>query len=275
MSTDPVSSIAAEQSLSSAPVNENEFSSYRAISRGAVFSVLFGLMSLACFASPWSFAAFPILAIVTGVLATRRIRRFPDILTGEKLAQAGITMGLCFGLMSVTLYSVQRYLYARSAAEFAKGYVTILQKGTLGDMLLYSIDPKSRQTTTAEKMLEQSRARASDPASSGMAEMKHGPYQRIMSRIASGGDQHVEFVRIDKVTMSEDKPLAWAIFKIHGPPSKEFPEEEELIGTILKSLNDGSDDPWFVNDIVFPYKPESELAPTEPAHADDGHGHAH
>jgi hypothetical protein len=210
---------------------------------------------------------------VTGIVADRRIQRYSDILTGRNIAQAGIAMGLCFGLMAFTLVTVQRFVNSRSAARFAEKYVAILQKGTMGDMLLYGIDPKSRQTTTPEKLMEQYRAKAADPATGGMAEMRNGPYTRIMSRLASGGDQHVEFVRIENVGAIEDKPFAMALFKIHGPKSKEFPAEEEFIGVVLKSLNDGSESPWWVDEVQFPYKP-STYAPAAKA-VDDGHGHAH
>jgi hypothetical protein len=276
VATDPLSTrtISAEPTSPSSPVIENEFSTYRAISRGAVFAAIFGLLSLFCFADPWSFLAFPVLAIVTGVLADRRIQRFPEILTGRKLAQAGIAMGLCFSLMALTLGTVQRFVYSRSAAKFSEKYVEILQKGTLGDMLWYGINPKSRLETTPEKILEQSRAKAADPEGGGMAEMRNGPYKRIMSRIATGGDQHIEFVRIENVGMNEDKPFAMALFKIHGPVSKEFPEEEQLIGAVLKSLNDGSEFPWWVEEIQFPFKSTDSLAPA-PKPVDDGHGHAH
>lgn len=277
MATDPQipHAVAAEPAPASAstPIIENEFLTYRAVSRGAVFALMFGVLSISCFANPWTFAFLPILAIVTGVLADRRIQRYSDVLTGRKLAQAGIALGLIFGLMSFTLYTVQRYINTRSATQFAEKYVDILQKGTLGDMLLYGLAPQIRESTTPQKLMEQFRARSADEEQGPMLEMKQGAYTRLMNRVASGGDQHVEFVRIEKVDMVEDTPYAVALFKIHGPTSKEFPDEEQYIGAILKSQNDGSASPWWVDEIHFPYQPSS-FVPAAKA-ADDGHGHAH
>jgi hypothetical protein len=275
VATDPLTTpaIAAEPTSPSEAVIENEFPTYRAISRGAVFALMFGILSLFCFANPWYFAVFPILSIVTGVLADRRIQRYSDILTGRKIAQAGIALGLIFGLMAFTLTTVQRFVNSSSAARFAEKYVDVLQKGGLGDMLWYGLDPRARQTTTPQKVLEQFRAKAAESEGNPMAEMKMGPYTRIMNRVASGGDQHIEFVGIESIEMAEDKPLALALFKIHGPTSKEFPDEEQYIGAALKSLNDGSESPWWVDEIQFPYKPSSYAPAAKPV--DDGHGHAH
>lgn len=275
MATDPLSTrtIAAEPASPSDAVIENEFPAYRAISRGAVFAAMFGALSIFCFADPWYFLIFPILAIVTGVLADRRIQRFSDVLAGRKIAQAGIAMGLSFGLMAFTLTTVQRFVNGRSAARFAVKYVDVLQKGTLGDMLWYGIDPKNRQATTPEKVLEQYRAKAAESDGGPMAQARTGAYTQIMNRLASGGDQHVEFVQIENVAMEGATPAALAQFKIHGPTSKEFPEEEQIIGVVLKSLNDGSDDPWWVEEVYFPYKPSTYVPAAKPV--DDGHGHAH
>ena len=273
MATDPLSThtVEAEPTRSSSII-ENEFPTYRAISRGAVFAVLFGLASLACFADPWGFLFLPILALITGVLAIRRIRRYPDILTGEKIAQFGITMALIFSLAALTINTVQRFIHTRSASRFAEQYVTVLEKGGLGDMYFYGLPPKARSATTPDKLLEQARAKEADPSRGDMAEMKYGPYKRIMNRIASG-NQHVEFVQIENLGMSEDKPFALALFKIHGPTSQEIKEEEQFIGVVLKSQNDGSEDPWWVEDVQFPYKPSSYAPAAKPV--DDGHGHAH
>jgi hypothetical protein len=273
VATDPLttSTITAE---STAPVIENEFPSYRAISRGAVFSALFGILSLFCFADPWDFLILPILAIITGIFADFRIKRYSDILTGRKIAHAGIAMGLMFGLSAMTLDTVQRFLYSRSAAQFSENYVAVLQKGQFKDLLYYAVDPKRRKTTTPDKLLEEHRSRTSDAQASAMAEMRYGGYQRLMSRLASGGEQHIEFEGIDRVGMDEDKPYALATFKVHGPTSKEFPEEEQRIGALLKSLNDGSESPWWVDTFSFPLKGTADLAPT-PKPVDDGHGHGH
>ena len=79
-------------------VIENELPAYRAISRLAVFSLIFGFLALFSFAH-WFFYLFAVLAIVAGIAANVTIKRYPDMLTGRGLASAGIAMGLIFGLV--------------------------------------------------------------------------------------------------------------------------------------------------------------------------------
>ncbi len=109
------------------PVIPNQLPAYRAISVGAIFSLFFGILSIFSFAH-WSFYVFSILAIGTGILANRTIRRYPDMLTGGSLAKAGITMGLIFALVSGTYTGVQSYVQTRAAESFAKKYVEILKR---------------------------------------------------------------------------------------------------------------------------------------------------
>ncbi len=67
--------------------------------------------------------------------------------------------------------------------------------------------------------------------------------------------------------------FALALFEVHGPGSKEFPEKEQFALAILKGLREGKQYEWWVEDIRFPYKPRTYVAPTKAP--DDGHGHAH
>ena len=74
-------------------VIENEIPAYRAISPLAVLSLVLGLLSLLCFTDP-SFLVVAALAVTAGLLADRKIQRMPDVLTGRRLAQAGVALGL-------------------------------------------------------------------------------------------------------------------------------------------------------------------------------------
>ena len=67
--------------------------------------------------------------------------------------------------------------------------------------------------------------------------------------------------------------FAFALFEIHGPGSKDSPEQQQFALAILKALPKGKQYEWWVEDVRFPYKPRRTWRP--PSLADDGHGHAH
>ncbi len=68
---------------------------YRALSAAAVVSCVLGLLSVLAFADFW-LGLVPLLAIVVGVIAWRQIAQSPDELTGRRLAQVGVALGIVF-----------------------------------------------------------------------------------------------------------------------------------------------------------------------------------
>jgi xanthosine utilization system XapX-like protein len=95
-------------SVSTLPIDEpaaEEYEPYRAISKGAVVSVILGLMSISAFSLP----ALSILALIgffIGFNAFRTIRRYPTELSGKVVAVLGTALcALMFG-STVTFHSV-------------------------------------------------------------------------------------------------------------------------------------------------------------------------
>ncbi|MBX6312515.1 MAG: DUF4190 domain-containing protein [Isosphaeraceae bacterium] len=142
---------------------ENEIPAYRAISPMAVFSLVLGVLSALSFADYW-FLGAAVAAIGTGWLADRKIRRLPDVLTGRGLAQAGIGLGLMFGLSSVTIGAVQYALLVRDAERFARSYAQVLRSGDLAQALHYKLAPQARRQQKPEETLKQFQQAARDPA---------------------------------------------------------------------------------------------------------------
>ena len=126
---------------------ENELPTYRAISARAVLSVICGGLAICSFADP-SFYVFSVLAVVLGFWAHCAIRIYSDVLTGRRLASAGIALGLVFGLASFTYSTVQRFLWNRQAEQFARKYAEILQSPSFGDVLWYNTGPEMRKDLT-------------------------------------------------------------------------------------------------------------------------------
>ncbi len=130
-----------------ASVIENELPAYRAISRLAVFSLIFGFLAIFSFAH-WFFYLFAILAIVAGVAANMTIGRYSDVLTGKGLASAGIALGLIFGLAAGTVATVESYVRNREAEKFAKKLVVMLKAPSPGEAFWWSHHPDMRKEKT-------------------------------------------------------------------------------------------------------------------------------
>ena len=69
--------------------------SYRALSGLAVASAIFGCLSAITFID-WTLAVVPVIGIVLGWVALRRIRRNPEENLGEKWALAGVVLSAAF-----------------------------------------------------------------------------------------------------------------------------------------------------------------------------------
>jgi len=113
---------------------ENELPTYRAISTRAIFSLVFGALSVFVVAHPF-FYATAILAVVVGIAANRAIRNHPDMLTGQGLANVGIALGLISGLGCGTYTVVQNRIRTRLGESIAHKYEAVLKSNSLADML--------------------------------------------------------------------------------------------------------------------------------------------
>ena len=122
---------------------ENEIPTYRAIRPMAVVSLVLGLLALLCFVDP-GFLVVAAAAVVAGVLADRKIRRMPEALTGRRLAQAGVALGLTFGLASVTIATVQGYLLKADAVRFGRQYAETLERASVSECVWYRLNPSFR-----------------------------------------------------------------------------------------------------------------------------------
>jgi len=247
---------------------ENEIPAYRAISPGAVVSLAFGALSLLSFADS-TFLSCSALAIVLGVLADRKIQRLPDVLTGRKLAQAGIALGLVFGLASVTTGTVQHYLWQVAASRFARSYVEVLKTGQLADAYWYTKVPERRKDKAPADLFKETQTRVRDPFG---LEMQIGTLKNLKTRLDHSG-QEIRFTRIENQGGEGIVAVATALLEVDGPPTKAFPEREQFALLTLKSDTRRSKYEWWVDEVRFPYEPRSYVPTPKPV--DDGHGHGH
>jgi len=255
---------------------ENELPAYRAISVRAIFSVVCGAIAIFTFAHSFFYLA-AILAVVLGIVAHRAIRQHPDMLTGHGIANAGIALGLIFGLGVGTYTTVQSYVRTRVSEKFAHQYEGILQTNSLADLLWYNLHPDGRKDQTGEQLLKS--LESSKPKDKMMVEQKYGSLLTLNKRLKASQDEHVKFVAIEAIGEDESRGVempvyALAVYEVNGPGNKEFPEKVQYALAILKGRIKNKQYEWWVDDVKFPYTPRS-YAPAAKGPPDDGHGHAH
>jgi hypothetical protein len=251
---------------------ENELPTYRAISARAVLSLVCGVLAVFSFAHPL-FYLFSVLAIGLGIAGHRAIKRFPDILTGHRIANAGIALGLTFGLISGTVFAVQYLVRSTQATKFGTEFQEILQAHSLGEILWYNLHPDNRKEKSHAQVIQEfEQTQAKQKA---MLHEKMGQMLGLQRRLASSQDQKVHFVSIEGMgeenARGEVHVYALALYKIDGPATKQFPDEHQYALAILKGRQKGRHYDWWVEDIRYPYLPKSYAPPEAPV----GDGHAH
>jgi hypothetical protein len=247
---------------------ENEIPTYRAISAEAVVSLICGIVAVLSFVH-WVFLISAAAAIILGILADRKIQRLSDVLTGRAIAQAGIALGMIFGLSSITTMAVQDWIQVREASKFAKVYENIVNTGTFEDAIWYGQNPLIRKGKSPQELLAEMKKSMRGP---GMLEFEQASLVKLRSEIADQGAK-LHFVKIEKYGREKLEFYATALFELHHPASKGHAAGEEFALAVLKGWNANRRYEWWVSTLVFPYKPDT-FAPA-PQPVDDGHGHAH
>ncbi len=67
--------------------------------------------------------------------------------------------------------------------------------------------------------------------------------------------------------------VATALLEVDGPPTPDFPDKEEFALMVMRGRSMNGRFRWVVESLIYPYKPDTYVAPQKPV--DDGHGHAH
>jgi hypothetical protein len=250
-----------------APAIENEIPAYRAISPRAVAALILGVLSVLAFAD-WRFLVLSALAVVLGWTADRNIQRWPDVLTGRRLAQAGVGLGLIFGLTSVSIATVQGMIRKNQAQAHAKEYLDHVKKDTIEQLMWLNQPPTARANSTPEAIAE--RLRKNDESKQRF-EMEFAGVRALQAAVHEpGAEIHYEGIE----THGEDglSPFAGALFEIHNDQAKKAENKERHAFVLMKAAkNPKNQYEWYVESVQFPYKKKSFALPDKPV--DDGHGH--
>ncbi|MGC8639003.1 MAG: DUF4190 domain-containing protein [Isosphaeraceae bacterium] len=250
---------------------ENELPTYRAISTQAVFSIVCGILALLSVANSYFFL-FAILAVVLGVLADRKIQRYPDVLTGRGLAKAGVAMGLIFGLGIFTYSTVQGVIHSHKARDFAKYYADVIKTKGMAELLWLQLPPSQRKSVSPAEALE--KWQGSKRQEQAMLEIKITDLRNLKKRLDSSQDQEIRFVKLENEGSEGLTLYAQALYEVHGPATKNFPEKEYALVTFKGIVEEGQKGyGWLEEGVAYPYKPGTGSLPEKPV--DDGHGHGH
>jgi hypothetical protein len=248
---------------------ENEIPAYRAISPLAIVSLLFGVLSILSVAHGF-FLSCAVAAVVLGFLADRKIQRYPDILTGRGFAQAGIMLGMVFGLGTFTVSTVQSYLRAADATRFAKRFAVVLKDEPIENVLWLKQPPFRRKDKSPAQLIEEFKTASKDPR---MIEMELATVRMAKSRLAGAKGEEIHFSRLEAHGMDGLDAYAAALYELHGPGSKDYPLKEQYALMLMKGRTEKGKIGWYVEDFRFPYTPSTYAPASKPV--DDGHGHAH
>jgi hypothetical protein len=265
---------------------ENEIPTYRAVSTRAVFAVLCGLMAALSFAHP-AFYLFAVAAVALGFWADRSIQRYPDLLTGQGLARAGVAMGLVFGLSIFTITSVQAFLARREAGAFAAEYARMVKTGTLADLYWLNLAPQARASISPEENLKQMQGQKQEAP---MTEMKFGGLNNLHRAVQGGAGGSITFSGIEDVGREDLTLVALALYDVQAAPAphehkegeehdhaaEAAPQASHAMAVIKGVVPEGkSGYEWWVDDVTYPYVPKTAALPETQKKSDDGHGHAH
>jgi hypothetical protein len=256
---------------------ENEISNYRAISPMAIAAFVFGMATVLAFADLW-FLVLGVLAVVAGFAALRKIGRMSDILTGEKMAKAGIALALAFSLSAVTMSAVKGYQVHRSASRFASGYAKVLAQGNLENAIFFRMPPDARKTAEPKAAFEEMKKNSPEP---GTVESYTGPVKALLKTLIE--DRHkVRFVELEQSGFDRLTPYAFALIELIPPEHDHAAEagkahdhdhahDQPAYALLdLRGTESGTLD-WTIQDIIYPYERKTATVKEKPL--DDGHNH--
>jgi len=268
VATEPVSETPNTAASSSAI--ENELTTYRAVSVLAITGFVAGLFSALSFASLF-FLAASVLAVVFGAVALKRIRTYPDLLTGAGFANLGIAMGLIFGLSATTYKVSQQLVLNRQAAAFGKVFAEAANSGSLAEVLYYCIPPSGQAEETPEGVLLQMRQMMEQRQDS---DPRLPVAERLIARMNSSDEEHIDLDRVLEAGFDGTKPEAYVRLVVHGPNDGRYDETEAVLLQISADIHNGRRG-WWVEDLTYPFVDEDVPEVVAPAHSHGGGAATH
>jgi hypothetical protein len=213
----------------------------------------------------------PVLAVIVGVLADRKVQRFSDVLTGRGLAQLGAGIGLVCGLTSVTIIGVQFFMIRKEVDAFSRVYEKVLASGSFAEAIWWAQAPVGRETTSPEKLVAEM---TDSPQNAQMFEQKNSGLRTLKKDLAFPG-VNLHYDKLEAAGLDGLNMYGVARYAVHLPANKDHPDREQYVLSYFKAgkTKKGQYE-WWVEAVNYPASSTDTF--TLPTKApDDGHGHAH
>lgn len=277
----PMANSSADSSFTTSGL-ENELSGYKAISGSAIFSAIMGGLSALMFVD-WAFIFVPALAIFFGATALRKINRYADIYTGQKIAQAGIGLAVIFTLVAVSTGFAYQIKLNNEVTAYSRNLEQVLQTGSANELLFLKIPISQRGDLTPDKAAAERITTAPESKVQHENEMK--PLNTIVAARSQPGAK-VSFVDVEAAGYDKLTPYAFALYAVTAPAAahehkegddhdhhEESNSDPQYVMVEIKGEKVDGKFSWYVSKIEYPYK--RGTAQLKAAPVDDGHGHAH
>lgn len=154
--------------------DERERAQYHAISGLALAALALGVLSVAAIFGPilWF---IPVLAAVCALVAMRRITLSQGELTGWHVALLALLLAVFFGVAGPAHTVTRRVWIDKRAAEFADGFLRLLQNGDVDIAYQLTRPPATRKTAAAGAAPHGNEAEQRDPR-------EPDPYQEFLTK---------------------------------------------------------------------------------------------
>jgi len=237
----------------------DDLESYQSLSNASVVSLVLGVLSVLSFAH-WFFSClFPPLAILTGLLAIRRINAAPEVWAGKRLAQLGV--GLAIGCLALSFASAQlTTVRTKSHSKIvATRFTEKLAAGDIEGAFWLTVPKEGRRQYMGKSI---------DALDTHLLEkyMSFRASAAPLGAALAAREATIEFDEIEETGQVEGLDYALVMFKIRSSG----PEKHLLLvvaGGYSQLAHEGM---WWVRDQRFDYEPGSYQAAQT-----SGHGHAH
>jgi hypothetical protein len=219
-----------------------------------------GLFSVLAFAPFWLFLwILPPAAIISGLLALRRIADAPEVWAGKKLARAGIGLAVAFGGVAL-VRDVAHYWNVRTHGRaVAQRFLEKIQAGDMESAFWLKFHKEARREF-AEKSLEE--------LPGGVLEQYANFRNEVgqMSEAIARGEVSFEFESVEDTGKDHAMDYAVIVYRVHTPDG----DKRVMLETVGLYHAPTNENIWWVRNHQFDYQAGS-FKPVQPA----GHGHSH
>lgn len=257
-------------------LTETRVENYQALSVMAMVCLVTGILSIAAMAHP-IFWVLPVVAVLIGLLALRRIRRSEGELTGETPATAGMTLGAVFLLAGFGAFYVPRWQGKRDAIDLGYRFLQYLQAGETTRAMNLTHPPGYQLPENANfaEALATNR-KAQKQLASFVADE---PIVRVLGRL--GGKSTISLYDTEAYGRIEGEEGAYVVYQIDYEEGNQRQQFLLMLHCMYRrNVKKPTEGGWFIHNITGPPYPSRSVRVREAAvhqhgGGEEGHDHDH